>query len=266
MSLSIITSSTEEFFRSADGLPEQSSQSSLTLSFESDREALLAKQAFFIKKFAPDVFKLFPDFIKYDPTNVLPTEIRGKAIRLCPKNILGTDADDISAVISSCYSDKSPDLVGSIIGAFFNSPLIHALRVYLLLKYAPKVASIKFDKSKNIIDVQFDDRVSGFWYSPPLNQIQTADLQETLSNNLYLGLAFPITSVAYEEYVNDEIQHRPRALPDDFYKKRTINDLLILHVSNNKITRRSWEIDVKQIGPHNKNKSAQSAENWLSAY
>jgi hypothetical protein len=267
MTLSIISSSTEEFLGGARLIGKGDANSTLQLSFELERDTLLAKQALFIEKFAPLVFKALPGFKNYDPTMCLPPEVRAKAIRLFPRNLLQPELDDVQGMLSSMYAENGA-FVGSMVWAAFDTPLSHALRLFNFLANVPKVASVTYDILKNLVEVNFDNansKARGFWFEANPKEIQTIDLQQAISDNAYLGVAFPITPAAYEDFMVGKLIHKNMdQLPEDFYKRQVINDWLVVHIKQNKIAKQSWLLQddsLKRQFP----RAQIGAEEWLTA-
>lgn len=267
MTLSIISSSTEEFLGNARSIGKGDANSTLQLSFESERDVLLAKQALFLEKFAPLVFKALPGFKIYDPTMYLPPEVREKAKRLFPRNLFQPELDDVQGMLSSIYAENGA-FVGSMVWAAFDTPLAHAQRLFNFLANVPKVASVTYDILKNRVDVNFDNdnsRVRGFWFEGNSKEIQTIDLQEAIAGNAYLGVAFPITSIAYEDFMTGKMLHKNmNRLPEDFYKRQVINDWLVVRIKQNRISKQSWKLqdDLLELQFP---KAQIGAEEWLTA-
>lgn len=265
MTLSIISSSTEKFLGNGRSIGTVNANSTLQLSFESERDALLARQALFIEKFLPLVFKALPSFRKYDPTMCLPPEIRAKAIRLFSRDQISSEVDDVQGMLSSMYTEDST-FKGCMLWAAFDTPLAHAMTLFYFLSSIPKTTTVTFDISKSRIDVAFDNsKARAFWVDVDPKEIQTFDLQKAISDGAYLGVAFPITPKAYEDFMIEKRLHKNMDhLPDDFYKQQVINDWLVVHIKQNRIAKQSWKLQdnsLKLQFPQ----AQTSAEKWLTA-
>ncbi len=165
------------------------------------------------------------------------------------------------------YADNG-SFIGTIVWAAFDTPLTHAIRLFDLVANTPKDASIKFDVSQNRVNVFFDKSNSndrGFWFDVNPKEIQTLDLQQAIEQNLYLGVALPITPTAYDDFmVRKKLHENLDRLSDDFYKQQVINDWFVVHIKQNKIAKQSWKLQnhsLKLQFP----KAQIGAEEWLTA-
>ena len=221
---------------------------SLELNFETEGEARRAREALWISKFHPVVFRAFPEFQQYDPTLGLPKEVRDKAVRLFPRNGHQWHEEDVTGVVTSLYDEEGP-LVGSLINVAWQSPLLHAFMLYELLT-APILGfgiDYKANEQKVFVSIlkKGADRDLGFWIDCPQNQIQTFDLQETLNGKGYLGVGFPLLGNVHDEFISDTIGNKSSKYADDFFEKQIVNDWLIFHLRGGKVHRQSFVIQGK---------------------
>lgn len=248
MALSIISLSQSEFIARSAEIPR--GDASLTLSFESEQEVLRAKHALYISKFHPEVFKIFPEFSHYDPTLNLPTKVREKAVRLVSRNLLSDEKDDVIGVVSSLYSDEG-EFHGSLVSVGYAVPATHAFMLYTLLSSSKFRVHIKYDETMQHVHVDlFIKGVNmGFWFPFSLNQIQTHDLKQALSGTGYLGLTLPISSKAYDRFMDKNASDERTRLADDFFEKQIVNDWLVFHLAGEKVIRQSAQLNKKALSP-----------------
>lgn len=220
-----------------------------------------------VSKFCPKVFDTFPEFRKFDPTLSLPPSVREKAVRLFSRNLQPTEPDDVQGVVSSLYAER--DLKGSMITVAFDTPIAHALRVYDYLSHLRKTARVAYDSTqqKVHVNVVIGSKNYGFWFDCALSQIQTLDLQHALRGESYLGIAFPITLNAYEEFISDTVGGKTSQLPDNFYESQIVNDWLIFHLSHEKVIRQSVELQGNSLRPVGSlpGQTRLSTKQWLTA-
>lgn len=249
MTLSIISISQSEFVSQAAKIPSGRG-ASLQLSFESESEALLAKQALMISKYFPAVFSVFPDFRQFDPTLSLPSDVREKAVRIFSKNLIPSQEDDVTGLVSSIYASDG-SLKGCLVSAAFLTPMTHAHMLYEFLSSRMLAVRITYDPKEQRVNVNIlkEGKAAdmGFWFDCKSTQIQTFDLQQILERNGYLGLAFPITAKAHEEFIADTEGNKQFQLPESFFEKQIVNNWLVFHLSGEKIVRQSFELHGKTL-------------------
>ncbi|MGV8892283.1 MAG: hypothetical protein ACOH2K_04950 [Burkholderiaceae bacterium] len=223
---------------------------SLELNFETEEDAKRARQALWISKFYPAVFRAFPEFRQYDPTLGLPKEVREKAVRIFPKNGFQWDEEDVIGVVSSLYKDDGT-LVGSLVNVAWQSPLLHAFMLYELLTAPALGFGIDYKSAEQKVFVSILKRGVardlGFWIDCPQNQIQTFDLQASLGGKGYLGVGLPLLSRIHEQFTADTIGNQRQEYSDDFFDKQIVNDWLIFHLRGEKVHRQSFTLQGKSM-------------------
>jgi hypothetical protein len=268
MTLSITFSSQDDFIRHPPKFPSKGA--SLELSFETEEDATRARQALWISKFHPAVFRAFPEFCQYDPTLGLPKEVREKAVRIFPKNGFQWHEEDVIGVVSSLYNGGT--LVGSLVNVAWQSPLLHAFMLYELLSARALGFGINYDSAEQKVFVSIRkwgvERDLGFWVDCTRNQIQTFDLQTSLSGKGYLGVGLPLQSRIHEEFISDTRGNQRTEYPDDFFDKQIVNDWLIFHLKGEKVHRQSFTLHGKSTLSPTKDLQLErnlSTAQWMSA-
>lgn len=267
MALSITSVSQSDFVALTADIPR--GKATLTLNFESEVEAQWARYFLYTEKFHPEVFRVFPDFQQYDPTLSLPSGVREKAIRLFPRSLAPQTEDDVTGMVSSIYSEDGK-LIGSLISAAYEVPAVHALCLHQFLSLSKLKIKISYDSAKErvLVHIPHAGHELGFWFPADRKQIQVHDLQETLANNGYLGMTFPIATKTYDLFISRKMGGTRAEITDEFFSKQILNDWLTFHLSGDKVVRQSAKLSgniLKQPWKNSPLDQAMTPKEWLVA-
>lgn len=204
--------------------------------FESQDEVDRAFESLWIDRYEPDVFKLLPDFTKYDPTSEMPEDIRRRALRMSNRKMAFQTTADVSGT-PSVVSSHGGAVLGSVLWIILDRPLEHALRLFYVMTKAKSTVDIAFDPLTSDIVLNDPTQLFGLRFGASADDWTTQQLLESINTRRPIGLAFARTAAAHEQMLRREHVSTGDNISLEIFAKQNVGDWYLVNTRGGRVIR-----------------------------